>query len=108
MCFQGSVSSTCIEWIKHEAIVWLPWKLLSPIDSMKNFITLSKFLAISSAHHAVTGFMLPKHFLHCICYFSNGTPKVQKKSINAIRRLVRKQKTEITSSGPTICFVLTN
>lgn len=59
---------------------------------MKNFITLSKLLAISSAHHSVTGFMLPKHLLHGICYFSNGAPKVQKPNGDAIRKLMWKQK----------------
>lgn len=59
---------------------------------MKNFITLSKLLAISSAHHSVTGFMLPEHLLHCICYFSNGAPKIQKQRINVIRRFIWKQK----------------
>lgn len=84
--------------------VWLPGKLFSPIDGMKNFITFSKLLAISSAHHSVTGFMLPKHLLHCICYFSNGASKIQKQSINAIRRLVWKQNIEVTGRGPTICL----
>lgn len=71
---------------------------------MKDFITLPKLLSVSSAHHSVTGFMLPKHLLHRICYFSNGAPKIQKQSINAIRRLTRKQNTEITGSSPTICL----
>lgn len=84
--------------------VWLPGKLFSPIDGMKNFITFSKLLAISSAHHSVTGFMLPKHLLHCICYFSNGASKIQKQSINAIRRLIWKQNIEVTGRGPTICL----
>lgn len=86
------------------ACVWLPAKPSSPVDSMKDFIALPKLLSISSAHHSVTGFMLPKHFLHCICYFSNGAPKIQKQSINAIRRLTWTQNTELTGGSPTICL----
>lgn len=86
------------------ACVWLPAKPSSPVNSMKDFITFPKLLAVSSAHHSVTGFMLPKHFLHCICYFSNGAPKIKKQSINVIRRLTWKQNTEKTGSSPTICL----
>ena len=89
-CHLG-LGNVCLraEWV---GCVRLPGKLFSPIDGMKNFITLSKLLDISSAHHSVIGFMLPKHLLHCICYFSNGAPKIQTQSINMNRRLVWKQK----------------
>lgn len=77
-------------------------KLFSPIDGMKNFITLSELLAVSPAHHSVTGFMLSKHLLHRICYFSNGAPRTR--SINTIRRLLWEWDKEITGSGPTMCL----
>lgn len=85
-----------------QGYVRLPGKLFSPIDGMKNLITLSKFLAVSPAHHSVTGFMLSKHLLHRICYFSNGAPRTR--SINTIRRLLWEWDTEITGSGPTMCL----
>lgn len=75
----GHSQSTCTSWVKCEAIPCLAtWEEFSPLDGMKDFITLPKLLAISPAHHAVAGFVLPEHFLHGICYLPHSAPETDK------------------------------
>lgn len=91
--------------MKCEAITLLAtWEEFSPLDGMKDFITLSKLLAIGPADHAVAGFVLPEHFLHGICDLPHGAPEAQTKIIPVSSRLKWKQDTDTTGTGPTICL----